>query len=206
MEKRWIAVRILFVSIVCVIALLLALSGQYPIYGPMLLAIGSIFATLISVAWKSSPHVEITEADANPSAISESLGADEVNDTGVPVHDDSLVSEEAKRNGVLLECKNAWLTDKKLCYCRNFWLVSDMVAAKVDRDELAIKFNNGKTERFVLAPSDNVSDYSYGFKLVSKSRKYEVLSYHSRAKSRQWARVINRLILSSRAPPKQDTP
>ena len=140
-----------------------------------------------------------------PVAIQESLGPDEVNDTGVPVHDDSIVSEEAKRHGVLLECKNAWLSDRTFYYCRNFYHVYDMVAAKVDENFLAIKFSNGKTERFGLATDSNVEDV-YRFKLVSKSTRREAYGYHSRAQSRQWVRVINSLIWAKKNPPKQDAP
>jgi hypothetical protein len=205
MDKRWINVRIIFVAIFSVIALVLAFSGQNPFYVRLALGFSVLVVALISLVWRLNPHVKITEADANPNASPETLGSDEVNNTGVPVHDDSLVSEEAMRHGVLLECNNAWLSDKQLYYCRNFWNVADMVAAKVDGDDLSIKFINGKMERFVLTPDKNVSD-EYRFKFVSENTKNEALSYHLRAKSRQWARVINELIWAKKTPPKQDTP
>jgi hypothetical protein len=107
------------------------------------------------------------------------------------------VSEEDRKRGVLLSCRNAWLTETEFCYCRSLWHVSDMVEAWVNNlGTLTIKFNNGETHDFRFAPDSAAMNSIVGQYFLKGDAALLEVSEDVKAKSHQWAKVINKLIFS----------
>lgn len=116
---------------------------------------------------------------------------------------------EDKKKGFLLSCKNAWLTDTEFHYCNEKGQILNMVEAFVNaKGLLAIRFNNGKTEEFRLAPDDNAIN-SYNDVLKKETiggairiggvageiiGTIRVLNDNVKEKSVLWAAAINMLI------------
>jgi hypothetical protein len=108
------------------------------------------------------------------------------------------VSEEDKERGVMLSCRNAWLTDTEFHYCNNSGQISSMVMACIHKNgSLAIQFNNGKTEEFRLAPDNAAMDsatvkaWCKGGGIIAAVR---TLNDNVKEKSVEWAAAINMLI------------
>jgi len=109
-----------------------------------------------------------------------------------------MVSEADKERGVMLSCRNAWLTDTEFHYCNSSGQISSMVMACVHKNSsLAIQFNNGKTEEFRLAPDDAAMDsatikaWGKGGGIMAAVR---TLNDNVKEKSVEWAAAINMLI------------
>ncbi len=108
------------------------------------------------------------------------------------------ISEDDKQEGFLLRCKNAWLTETEFHYCNETGHILNMAAAFLNaKGLLAIRFNNGKTEQFRLAPfNDNVSNASdfYWGKPGSFEEGIRRFNYNVKIESKEWAAAINMLI------------
>ena len=106
-----------------------------------------------------------------------------------------FVSEEDKKRGVLLSCKNAWLTETEFSYCRELGHISNMAEAYVNNlGLLTIRFNDGKTLDFRLAP-DNAETESLGWRyLMQRDAALLEVSEKMKQKSKLWAAAINMLI------------
>ena len=131
-----------------------------------------------------------------------------------PPSESESVSEEDKEKGVLLSCKNAWLTETEFHYCNEKGQILNMAEACVNaKGLLAIRFNEGKTEQFRLAPDNNALDSRdmrrndpINGKLGPGSRvpylgtvgtiigEIRTLNENSTDKSAEWAAAINMLI------------
>jgi hypothetical protein len=76
------------------------------------------------------------------------------------------VSEADMKRGIILRCNNAALSQTTFYYCQNKWNVFDMAEASVGKwGAIAIRFKDGKTRKFRLAPSVNAME-SAGEKAV----------------------------------------
>lgn len=107
------------------------------------------------------------------------------NDTPTPVLDGN--------KGGLFQCKNAWLSETTFYYCRNYYQLSDMAKASVSKyGSLAIRFKNGKTQNFKLAPNEaEMSSVNWNRDTLGS---IITTNRYTKKRCEQWAATINDLI------------
>jgi len=165
------------------------LLDQLSIYGPIILIIFSGVAASVSFILRARANAERIKTGANPSAALENNDDSET----AAIHNDTPTSEEGRKKGILLQCRNAWLSNMDFYYCRNFFKVPDMVEALVDKNgSLAIRFNDGKTRKFKLAPNETeMASMDWNRNLVGS---FVLTNRFMKKRSEKWAATINELI------------
>jgi hypothetical protein len=182
------------------------LFDQLAIYGPIIVIIISlVFAT---VAFVKRAH-NYSEKVKNGTILSPSALDKKLDEKIADINDDVPVSELDRKRGILLRCKNAWLSDTTFYYCQNPWKVTDMAEAWAGKyGVLAIRFKDGKTHKFRLIPLSDTMDSAAGTAVYLSSENSKLVPSNLenwatgiggirklvKSMNQQWAATINGLI------------
>lgn len=183
------------------------------IYGPYILIIFSGVTATVAFLKRAHSYSEKVKSGEiqSPSSLEKNL------DTKIAaINNDASVSEADKKRGIILRCKNAWLSNTTFYYCQNSWKVSDMAEASVRKyGVLAIRFKDGKTHKFRLIPLTDAMDSAaeVAVDTSSENSKLEPSKLENwaaaingvrklvRNMNQQWATTINALISQAKAEP-----
>ena len=111
------------------------------------------------------------------------------------MRDSMNVSCEDKKKGILLRCRNAWLSDSQFSCRRSFWQISDIAEASVNNnDSISIRFKDGKTMAFRLATDSAVMVSVEKLSFFNIQTANDAFKAYTNARTQQWVDTINMLI------------
>lgn len=111
------------------------------------------------------------------------------------IKDSSNISWEESKQGILLRCKNAWLSNTELFYRPSYFPISNMAEASVnERNILTIKFVKGEIREFKLAPDEMALELTNKLSVFNQEFANDTFRAYLKGKNQQWADSINGLI------------
>jgi hypothetical protein len=113
----------------------------------------------------------------------------------VSIKDGSNVSWEDSKKGILLRCKNAWLSNTEFFYTPSYFPISNMNEASVnEKNILTIRFKNNEIKEFKLAPDDMALELTNKLAVFDQEFANETFRAYLKTKNQQWADTITKLI------------
>lgn len=177
-------------------------------YDPILIASIISVIVIIAIAGITLAAKRIHKARKRQKAILESSGQDNLPQSSVydearakraseiiGIKDSSNVSWEDSKRGILLRCKNAWLSNNEFFYSPSYFPISNMAEASVNEKScLTVKLKNGEIKEFKLAPDATALELTNRLAVSDQEFANDTFRTYLKRKNQQWADAINKLI------------
>lgn len=120
--------------------------------------------------------------------------AEKVNEI-VNINDSADLSFEDLKKGILLRCRNAWLTERELYYYGDFFQISDMAQASPESGgSFTIRFKDGKATAIILAPGNAAVESTNSLARFDQETAKDAFQAYMNTRNHKWAEAINKLI------------